>query len=205
MRFTPLFALASAGFIAVACSSSSGSDTTPGDASADTSTGTDSGGTDSTLPGNDAGDQDTSTPDDSGGADAQKDTGPACPTPTGVDYAGCVEADAGAVDAGGIFVDVGANDTSITYQDNGNYGGDYTPNCIKIKANQTVTWTGLGFALHPLRPAPCNPTTGDQIPSMSTGTQTSLKFMTPGTYGFHCSLHGGGADPHSMKGVIVVY
>jgi plastocyanin len=107
------------------------------------------------------------------------------------------------VDAGGYFVDGGSTDQTITFSGD-KYGGVYDPNCLKIKAGTTVTWN-VPFVEHPLLGAPCNTNTGDQIPVVSTGATASLKFKTVGVYGYKCQFHGGGADTHAMKGVVVVY
>jgi len=203
--------------LAIACSSSSSSPATGGDASADgaSSSGASSGtsgassgtsGTSSGSSGTSSGSSGTSGTSGASGTsgDSGADAAPFCPTTTKPDFAHCIEADAGT--GGPAFVDYGATDAVVTM-----VTGDYTsgtpsyydPPCIKIKAGQQVSWSGI-FATHPLRPAPCNTTTGDQIPSISapaTRTTQSLKMTTPGTYGFTCMVHG----TAGMNGVIVVY
>lgn len=205
MRITSLLALASFPLIAFACSSSSGgpdaTPTTGGDAATDaTSPSTDSGG--NPNPGPDASDLDTSVPGtDSGGKDSAASDGDTCTGPTTVDYAKCIEADAGGT--GNTFQDFGATPANVVMIDPDYAAGTpaaYDPPCIKIKVGQKVTWGG-SFATHPLRPAPCNPTTGDQIPTISGGTLATLTMTTPGIYGFQCLVHSSGG----MKGVIVAY
>lgn len=204
MRILSLLALASFPVIAFACSSSStgsnGSPSTSGDGGTDGTAQAD--GTTPTPDG--ASDLDTSTPpSDTGSPDtATSDAAPVCNGPTTVDYAKCIELDAGGT--GNTFQDFGASPANIVMLDPDYAAGTpaaYDPPCIKIKVGQTVTWGG-NFATHPLRPGACNTATGDQIPSISAGsTPVTLTMTTAGVYGFQCAVH----TSAGMKGVIVAY
>ena len=72
----------------------------------------------------------------------------------------------------------------------------YTPNCIKIKVGQTVTWNGA-FANHPLMPF--NGDSNNPVTLTSTGTTKGFAFPAAGTYGFGCQFHS-----FSMFGAIQV-
>jgi plastocyanin len=72
----------------------------------------------------------------------------------------------------------------------------YTPHCVRIKAGQTVTFTG-SFPAHPLAndgetvtPIPAHATTGSEV---------KVSFPAAGTFGFHCDFH-----PTSMFGSVKV-
>ena len=62
----------------------------------------------------------------------------------------------------------------------------YSVPCMRIKAGQTVQWDGL-FLNHPMD------TFGGTQPSPITltnsGATKQFTFSTPGTYGFHCTVH----------------
>jgi plastocyanin len=64
----------------------------------------------------------------------------------------------------------------------------YAPRCVKIRAGQTVTWTGA-FQYHPLSPA------GGDVPSPITidpqpgGSSRVITFPKAGLFGFECSIH----------------
>jgi plastocyanin len=62
----------------------------------------------------------------------------------------------------------------------------YTPNCIKVKLGQMVSFQG-NFSNHPLRQA-CGPTLGTL--DESSGQGTTFIFSALGTYGFYCEMHG---------------
>jgi plastocyanin len=66
--------------------------------------------------------------------------------------------------------------------------------CMKIKAGQSVTWSG-NFSTHPLAQA------GGDTPSPignGTGTSKTIQFPNPGDYGYVCTVHS------TMRGVIQV-
>ena len=62
----------------------------------------------------------------------------------------------------------------------------YSPNCVRIKAGQSVTWN-VDLSAHPLGAA--GGTTPSPITATSTGTSVTFTFSTPGTYGYHCMVH----------------
>ena len=70
----------------------------------------------------------------------------------------------------------------------------YSPACIKISANATVTFSG-GFSHHPLQPDG----TGNPITATNTGTSAQFTFANAGSYGFHCQFH-----PSVMLGAVYV-
>lgn len=128
--------------------------------------GTSDGGT-SDASTSDTGSQ--ATVDGSSTADAKADS-PASP------FASCTEAQLDADD----HLATGA-DVSFTAP-----LAQYTNNCIRIKAGKDVGFYGP-FASHPLSG---NGEPGNPIPSVTTGTDSGrIVFPTPGTYGFHCTLH----------------
>jgi len=61
----------------------------------------------------------------------------------------------------------------------------YTPNCIRVKTGQTVTFSG-NFAQHPLAQS-CGP---DGVLFNSTGMSKSFTFQAAGDYGYYCTFHG---------------
>lgn len=134
----------------------------------------------------DTGAQDSAAPADTG-ADA-----PAC-TPTGATYAGCAAADYNDVANADAVIDFGGSVIK----------NNYKPKCLKIKANQKVTWSGA-FSFHPLTSAPCNPAAGGVVPATSAGTDVSVTFTAPGFYGYYCAQHGQ-ASGSGMAGVVEVY
>ncbi len=83
-------------------------------------------------------------------------------------------------------------------------GFAYTPPCIKIRAGQTVTWSG-NFGFHPLRAGAIvnnSPTgqPGNPIPTTSAGMTASATFAAAGDFGYYCASHFGGG----MVGAIYV-
>ena len=77
--------------------------------------------------------------------------------------------------------------------------------CSKIKAGQSVTWTG-NFSTHPLGPFDDSvdggvPSNSSPVTSGSASGQGSvtITFPTPGTYGYWCTHH-----KTAMMGAIVV-
>jgi plastocyanin len=59
---------------------------------------------------------------------------------------------------------------------------EYTPNCLKIKVGQSVTFSGA-FSSHPLAQG-CGPA------ALITNGAGPFTFNTPGDYGFYCTAHG---------------
>jgi plastocyanin len=75
----------------------------------------------------------------------------------------------------------------------------YTPSCMKIKAGQTVTFSGQ-FAAHPLMQS-CGP--APAVITNGTGTSKSITFAAAGDYGYYCTVHGT-ASGFGMAGSISV-
>jgi plastocyanin len=83
-------------------------------------------------------------------------------------------------------------------------GFNYTPPCVKVKANTKVTWS-MDFVMHPLvggtvagltkTPDPNSP-----IQKTNTGTMVTFALPNPGTYGFYCDVHAGAG----MEGAVYV-
>ena len=85
----------------------------------------------------------------------------------------------------------------------GSVGFNYDPQCLKVAAGATVTFSG-DFLTHPLVPSA---TRGDPannpIVNMSDGTTASFVFPMPGFYAYLCNFHGSD-DGAFMSGVIWV-
>jgi plastocyanin len=85
----------------------------------------------------------------------------------------------------------------------GTVGFNYDPQCLKVAAGATVTFSG-DFVVHPLVPSatrgdpPNNP-----IVNTSDGTTASFVFPMPGFYAYLCNFHGSD-DGAFMSGVIWV-
>ena len=66
----------------------------------------------------------------------------------------------------------------------------FDPNDLVVKTGSTVTWTWAGAISHTLTftsgPAPLPSETSAQM----TGTR-DITFTTPGSYGYHCTIHSG--------------
>ena len=80
-------------------------------------------------------------------------------------------------------------------------GLSYSPNCIRIKAGQSVTWHESTFADHPLSsgsPA-SGPQAGSPITTTNTGTDATFTFSSAGAFGFFCQFH-----TTSMMGAVYV-
>lgn len=69
----------------------------------------------------------------------------------------------------------------------------YTPDCISVRAGQSVTFE-MNFATHPLTSGIAHgPTAGATTPSpivaQRSGTTYSVTFADPGYYPFNCGIH----------------
>jgi plastocyanin len=71
----------------------------------------------------------------------------------------------------------------------------FSPNCMSIKAGQTVTWNG-DFTDHPLEPTTANT---NPIMDVTSGTTTTVTFPAAGVFGYDCANH-----PSIMLGAIQV-
>ena len=75
-------------------------------------------------------------------------------------------------------------------------GFNYSPSDITIAVGEDVEWSGP-FAFHPL-------VSDDGLwPVQSSGDSFRFTFTQPGTYRYHCQIHGG-AGGVGMSGVIRV-
>ncbi|HEX6537243.1 MAG TPA: plastocyanin/azurin family copper-binding protein [Gemmatimonadaceae bacterium] len=78
-------------------------------------------------------------------------------------------------------------------------GNAFTPQTVDIKAGGTVTWTFQSTTHNVTFNDPSQPGTPSDIPNKSS-TTASLTFPQPGTYAYHCTIHG-----PSMSGTVVVH
>ncbi len=140
--------------------------------------GTDDAGTDSGNPGTDSG-----TTDSGGTTDAGPGKDGGGPDGAPVPVNGCVS-----------FTDFTADGGTITFPSTA-LPSQYSPNCVAIKVNQSVTWTG-SFTSHPLGPKGGD--TPTPITATSTGTTATFTFPNAGTFGFGCQTHP------SMQGAVKV-
>ena len=112
-------------------------------------------------------------------------------------------ATAGAAGAGGAAALNGCNDADFidgtadafdrTIAFGGTVGTKYAPKCLRIKAGQTVTFSGP-FSFHPLLPGstPTMPDTGspgNPITSTATGMSQAFTFPAAGSYPYLCMVH----------------
>lgn len=84
----------------------------------------------------------------------------------------------------------------------------YTPNCVKVSAGTSVTFTG-DFSTHPLEPSALRGTlTGNPITTTGGlpdgGTSKSFTFPTPGFFAYYCDVHGPSDSGAGMVGVVWV-
>lgn len=81
-------------------------------------------------------------------------------------------------------------------------GGDrYSPDCVRVRLGQTVTFSGGDFSAHPLDQA-CGPVAA--LITARNGAQLTVTFSSGlGLYGFFCGQHGN-ASGSGMAGAIEV-
>lgn len=81
-------------------------------------------------------------------------------------------------------------------------GFAFSPSTIAVAPGETVTWSWLGSPHSTTSDSTSGPETWDSG-VLSTGATFSHTFTTPGTYPYHCSIHGapGGIG---MSGTVVV-
>jgi plastocyanin len=137
--------------------------------------GSDSGGTDS---GFDAG-------DDSGSIDDAGDAGDGGDGSSAIN--GCVAFEDDTDPAASRVIQGPADSAPV----------QFTPNCMKVHAGQSVIFQQADFSNHPLMPA--NGDTPNPIVLTSSGTTVTFAFPNAGTYGFECEFH-----PSIMFGAIEV-
>ena len=144
------------------------------------------------------------------GSDAGTDAADDGATDAGSDAADAADAADASASAYCSLADFDAHDLTaqanvdITFPSDGN-PAQYTPNCVKIKAGSTVTFTG-DFDSHPLTAGASTATS--PIPASTNladdgGTVGSkvITFGTAGTYDFLCGVHG---TTTMFGGVLVV-
>ena len=87
-----------------------------------------------------------------------------------------------------------AADATIRF--GGELGFQYSPKQVTISPGDSVTWQG-DFTMHPL--------VSDEglWQTVNSGATFTHTFDTPGTYHFHCFIHGG-AGGVGMSGTVVV-
>lgn len=133
--------------------------------------------------------------------------------------AGVVVSDAGVTaDAGVVVTDAGAGPAACgttfascsTFEDRTAAGASrtinfvpnqYTPRCLRIKAGQTVTFSGA-FGSHPLQGA-CGASAVLPASQLDTGSTATFTFSTAGLYGYFCTFHGSSTGG-GMAGAIQV-
>ena len=87
-------------------------------------------------------------------------------------------------------------------------GFKYTPACLKISPNQTVTFTGAAptgvFQIHPLEPSTMRGDLGaNPIPTtQNTSLTLDVTFPARGFFAYFCRVHGMDSDGSGMSGVI---
>lgn len=81
------------------------------------------------------------------------------------------------------------NGTAVTIMD-----FSFTPATLTVPAGTTVTWTNGGERTHTVTADDGSFDSG----AIASGSTFQHAFATPGTYGYHCAIHG------SMKATIVV-
>ncbi|CAN5849577.1 hypothetical protein BH11MYX4_BH11MYX4_51680 [soil metagenome] len=126
---------------------------------------------------------------DGGGGDSST-TNPAC-TGGGVAIPACSE---GAL---GRSIHTAPEDPRLITVPSGDQEAPYDPNCMMIRAGQTVTWRG-NLGRHPLIQRE-DSTLPNPIPTFASGTEGAVTFPCPGDYNFSCRNH-----KDSMLGTIRV-
>ena len=66
----------------------------------------------------------------------------------------------------------------------------FDPNALTVQAGGSVTWTWAGVSSHTLTFTSGPPPLPAETAAQMTGTRT-ITFNTPGTYGYHCTIHSG--------------
>jgi len=69
----------------------------------------------------------------------------------------------------------------------------FSPDVVRIKAGQTVTWTNRDNFTHTVR------VDGQADHKVGRGDSVSIRFPKPGRYHYECTLHS-----HDMQGTVVV-
>jgi plastocyanin len=69
----------------------------------------------------------------------------------------------------------------------------FDPDVVQIKAGESVTWTNKDNFTHTVR------VDGQPDHKVGRGDSVSIRFATPGTYDYVCTLHS-----HDMHGQVIV-
>ena len=75
---------------------------------------------------------------------------------------------------------------------------DYQPGSVTIKAGDTITWTQSGDEPHTVTADDGSFDSGE----MEKGETFSMRFDSPGTYSYHCTIHGGPGSATSLPGCV---
>lgn len=124
----------------------------------------------------------SSTPGDDAGTDAATGNDAGNDVASGSDAGSDA---AGPVNGCTTFTDMTADGGVIVGPASSN-PSQYAPNCVHIKAGQSVTWNG-DLTDHPL--GPFGGDSPNPITSVNTGTTVTYAFPTPGTFGYRCEIH----------------
>ena len=76
---------------------------------------------------------------------------------------------------------------------------DYSPGSVTVNVGDTVTWTQSGDEPHTVTADDGSFDSGE----MGNGETFSMRFDSPGTYAYYCSLHGGPGG-EGMSAVVIV-
>ena len=76
---------------------------------------------------------------------------------------------------------------------------DYSPGSVTVQTGDTVTWTQSGEEPHTVTADDGSFDSGE----MANGETFSMRFDSPGTYAYYCTLHGG-AGGEGMSAVVIV-
>jgi plastocyanin len=77
---------------------------------------------------------------------------------------------------------------------------EFTPKEIKVKVGTTVSWMNTGTAAHSATAIDKSFNTRNLQP----GETKSVTFSTPGTFVYHCVLHGNPDEKSGMIGTVIV-
>src|SRR5207302_1350411 len=66
----------------------------------------------------------------------------------------------------------------------------FDPNTVTVKVDSVVTWTWAGNTSHTLTFTSGPPPLPTETAAQLTGTR-AIRFNRVGTYGYHCTIHGG--------------
>lgn len=117
---------------------------------------------------------------DDGGSDGST-VGTTCPATTSPVIAKCSEGELGR------SIHTAPDDLRVIAVPNGDKEAPLDPNCMMIRAGQSVTWRGnLGF--HPIIQRE-DSTLPNPIPTLASGTEATVAFPCPGDYNFSCRNH----------------